>query len=122
MGAQAAAQRAFDEAVKFTKDFIGRKALEAVKREGVARRLASFTVEGFAPLLGGEPILLEGKVVGSTTSCGFGHSLGKTIAFGYLPSTLSQETRFEIEAYGRSWQATRGPRCLYDRAMERLKA
>jgi 4-methylaminobutanoate oxidase (formaldehyde-forming) len=103
-------------------DFIGRKALEAVKREGVARRLASFTVEGFAPLLGGEPILLEGKVVGSTTSCGFGHSLGKTIAFGYLPSTLSQETRFEIEAYGRSWQATRGPRCLYDRAMERLKA
>ena len=51
----------------------------------MARKLCSFTIDGFAPLHGGEAILLDGKVVGSTTSAGFGHTLGKTIAFGYLP-------------------------------------
>ena len=102
--------------------FVGREALSRIKSEGVKRRLASFTVEGFAPLLGGEPILQGGKVLGSTTSCGFGHSLGKTVAFGYLPADLTGDAGFEIEAFGKSWAATRGPRCLYDPAMERLKS
>jgi 4-methylaminobutanoate oxidase (formaldehyde-forming) len=59
--------------------------------------------------------------VGSTSSAGFGHTLGKTIAFGYLPAEIAGETRFVIEAFGKAHQATRGPRCLYDAKMERLR-
>jgi len=103
-------------------DFIGRDALKAIKAKGVERKLCAFTVEGFAPFLGGEAIFHNGKVVGSTSSTGFGYSLGKTIAFGYLPADIAGEKEFGIEAFGTSYRATRGPRCLYDAKMERLKA
>ncbi len=103
-------------------EFIGSKALARIKAEGVSRKLCSFTIDGFAPLLGGEAILFDGKVVGSTSSAGFGHTLAKTIAFGYVPAVMARETVFSIEAFGTSYAATRGPRCLYDAKMERLRA
>lgn len=103
-------------------DFIGRPALTRIKAEGVARKLCSFTIEGFAPLHGGESIVHEGKVVGYTTSTGYGHSLGKTIAFGYVATELASGQGFAIEAFGKPYQATRGARTLYDPGMERLRA
>jgi glycine cleavage system aminomethyltransferase T/glycine/D-amino acid oxidase-like deaminating enzyme len=103
-------------------DFIGRAALLTAKSEGLARKLCSFSIEGFAPLHGGEAIVHADEVVGSTSSAGYGHTLGKTIAFGYLPTALSAETSFTIEAFGQAYGATRGPRCLYDPKMERLRA
>ncbi|MFT3987592.1 GcvT family protein [Aestuariivirga sp.] len=102
-------------------DFIGREALKAIKAKGVERKLCAFTVEGFAPFLGGEAIFHNGKVAGSTSSTGYGYSLGKTIAFGYLPADIAGEKEFGIEAFGKNYRATRGPRCLYDAKMERLK-
>jgi len=103
-------------------DFLGREALAAIKDKGAARKLCAFTVEGFAPFHGGEAILKDGQVVGQTTSAGFGHSLGKTLAFGYLASGLAKERTFEIDAFGTTYTATRGPRCHYDPANARLKA
>jgi len=109
-------------AVKLDKgSFIGREALSRIKAEGVRRRLAAFRVEGFAPFHGGEAILHEGKVVSVTTSAGYGHHLKCSIAFAYLPAELSGTEGFEIEAFGEAYGATRGPRCLYDPQMERLK-
>lgn len=103
-------------------DFTGREALLAARAAGATRRLCSFAIEGFAPLHGGEAIVHEGKVLGSTTSAGYGHSLGKTIAFGYLPVAALATSAFTIEAFGRSYPALRGPRCLYDRMRERPRA
>ena len=103
-------------------DFIGRGALAKIKAVGPRRKLVSFSVEGFAPFHGGETVLHDGKVVGSTTSAGFGHTLHRTIAFGYVPADLAAETDFEIAAFGKPYAATRGPRCLYDPKNERLKA
>lgn len=103
-------------------DFIGRAALAHNRAEGPARKLCTFAIDGFAPFHGGEAIVREGKVAGSTSSVGYGHHLGKTIAYGYLPAALAGETSFEIEAFGRSYLAKRGPRCLYDAKMERLKS
>jgi 4-methylaminobutanoate oxidase (formaldehyde-forming) len=103
-------------------DFIGREALAKIKGAGLTRKLCSFTIDGFAPLHGGEAIFYGGKVVGSTTSVGYGHTLGKTIAFGYLPVKIAGQKDFVIEAFGKAHKATRGARCLYDVKMERLKA
>ena len=103
-------------------DFIGREALVKIKAAGLTRKLCSFTIDGFAPLHGGEAILHGGKVVGSTTSVGYGHTSAKTIAFGYLPIEIADQKEFVIEAFGKVHKATRGPRCLYDAKMERLKA
>ena len=35
---------------------------------------------------------------------------------------LAGEAAFEIEAFGKAYRATRGPRTLYDPKMERLRA
>ena len=103
-------------------DFLGRAALAAIRERPLARKLCTFAIDGFAPLHGGEAILHGGKVVGLATSAGFGHALGKSIAFGYLASEQAGETDFEIEAFGRTYPAIRGPRTLYDPKMSRLKA
>ena len=110
-------------AVALNKDnSIGRDALLKLNAAGPKRKLASFTVDGFAPLHGGETILKDGQVVGQTASTGYGHSLAKTIAFGYIAVELTRETDFEIEAFGKIFKAKRGPRCLYDAPGSRLKA
>ncbi|VAV94856.1 Sarcosine dehydrogenase [hydrothermal vent metagenome] len=103
------------------KDFIGARALEKIRSEGVSRKLVSFNRDGFAPFLGGEAILLNGEVIGLTTSAGYGHATGKSICFGYLSIELADETDFEIEAFGKAYAVKRGPRTLYDAKMERLK-
>lgn len=103
-------------------EFIGRDALARIKQEGPKRKLVSFTIEDFAPLLGGEAIFRGNDVVGSVTSANFGHTLGKTIAFGYLPGEIAGESDFRIEAFGKPYEAKRGPRVLYDPKMERLKS
>ena len=103
-------------------EFIGKDALARIKADGVKRRLCSFNVDGFAPFHGGEAIILDGVVVGRTTSTAYGHTLKKTIAFGYLDVEHASAKEFEIEAFGKTYQAERGPRTLYDAKMERLKA
>ncbi len=101
--------------------FPGREALAERQAAGRRRRLVSFSAEGFIPLLGGEAILADGKVVGSTTSGGYGHHLGRSIAFGYLPVGL-EGASFSLEAFGVRHPVTIGPRCLYDPKGERLKS
>lgn len=86
------------------------------------RKLVTLTVDGFAPFLSGETVLFDGKPVGSLTSAGYGHHLGKTIGFAYLPAGIAGEQGFTVEAFGKPYAATRGARCLYDPKMERLKA
>jgi len=102
-------------------DFIGRDALANIKAEGPARRLMTLTVEDYAPLIGGEAVLSGERVVGTTTSAGFGYTVGKTIAFAYVPAEIASETDFAVEAYGKRYPAKRAPRAAYDAKSERLK-
>ncbi|MBX3732167.1 MAG: GcvT family protein [Verrucomicrobiae bacterium] len=65
--------------------FMGRDALEAQRRSGVSRRLALFALEDPEPVLwGSEPILREGRTVGYTTSGAYGHTVGASVAMGYV--------------------------------------
>ncbi len=102
-------------------DFIGREALEKISQQGPGRRMATLSIDGFAPLHGGEPILHNGVLVDSVTSAGFSHTLERTIAFGLLPAHLD-DGEYQIEAFGKTWEAARSVRCLYDPRMQRLKA
>jgi len=102
-------------------DFIGREALAAIREQGPERRLVTLTVDGFAPLIGGEAVLCEGEVAGTTTSAGYGYTVGRTIAFAYVPVEIAKADDFVIEAYGKAYPATRGPRASYDPKSERLK-
>ena len=73
-------------------DFVGRDALRKAKGS-VKRKLACFLMDGFVPLHGGEAILHEGKVIETVTSGGYGHTVGKSIAYGFVPVDVDQGFR-----------------------------
>lgn len=109
-------------AVDFNKgDFIGRDALLAIKAQGPKRRLATLVVDGLAPIIGGEALLGNGRVIGSISSAGYGYTLGQTIAYGYVPADLPAAAKFEIIAYSKSYPAARVSRSPYDPANVRVK-
>jgi 4-methylaminobutanoate oxidase (formaldehyde-forming) len=117
-------------AVKLSGDraFLGRTALEAQRREGLLRRLATFTVADPAvSLFGRETILRDGEPVGWLTSAGFGHTVGCGIGLGYVASekpisaSFVREGRYELEVATRRIPAQVHMRPLYDPEMARVK-
>lgn len=103
-------------------DFCGRDALVAQRESGITRKLCTFTLEQQAWPVSGEAIIADGRVVGFTTSANFGHTIGKPIAYGYLPIELTDRTDFTIEVYGEPIPAVRHDRPLYDPDSSRLKS
>ena len=102
--------------------FIGREALLKIKEEGAPWKLRTFTLEADRPMLlhGGETITCRGRVVGVVTSGGFGHTVGKTIAMGYLSTEDTQATEgFAVEVFGEAFPATLVTKACYD--PERLR-
>ena len=79
-----------------------------------------FTLEEEVELFGSEPIKRDGKVLGIVTSGGFGHTVGKTIAFGYVATEAAGHDDYTIEAFGRDLPAQRHAQCLYDPNRERI--
>ena len=94
----------------------------AQRAAGVIRRLCTFTLEEMAYPVSGEAIIADSTVVGFTTSANFGHTIGKPIAYGYLPVEFGERTDFVIEVYGEPIPATRHDGALYDPTNARLKA
>jgi 4-methylaminobutanoate oxidase (formaldehyde-forming) len=118
-------------AIKLRKDipFLGRTALEAQKRNGVKKLLASFTTDDPSViLLGRETIYRNGERVGWLASGGFGHTLGKPIGLGYVrnPAGVDEDFvragRYELEVAGERLPATVHLTPLYDPGMARVKA
>ena len=94
-------------------DFIGRAALQKAK-QNVKRKLACFLMDGFVPLHGGEAILHEGRVIETVTSGGYGHTIGRSIAYGFVPAELARAQGFEIDSFGVRHAAQISARAPYD--------
>ena len=110
-------------AVRMAKEsFVGRSALEGRSEDTASRRLRCLTVDdGRSVVLGKEPVLLDGERVGYVTSSAFGYTVGKPIAYAYLPSSLGEGATVELEYFGRRITATVTPEPLYDPEMTRLR-
>ena len=104
--------------------FQGREALAAVLERGSANRLACVTLDdSSAVVLGKEPILSGGDVVGYATSAGYGYSIGRCIVYGYLPVELAVPgTPVEVEYFDERLPATVAEDPLWDPKGERLRA
>jgi dimethylglycine dehydrogenase len=91
-------------------DFIGRDAALAEKASGGQLRRISLAVDALdADVLGDEPIWHQGKVIGWATSGGYGHCVDRSLAQGYVPTSLAQDVRagaFEVEILGVRCAAT----------------
>jgi glycine cleavage system aminomethyltransferase T len=58
-------------------------------------------------VIGKEPILHEGKVASYVSSANFGYTVGKSIAYGYLPAELAEPgTKLDIEWFGKPYAVT----------------
>lgn len=97
----------FAVALKKKTDFIGRAALEKARAAGPRRRLITLLVDAEVQLYGGEAIRRDGKVLGVTSSAGWGHTIGKAIAFGYVPAEEAGHADYEVEAFTRRHAARR---------------
>ena len=74
-------------------------------------------------VMGKEPVWAGGRVVGYVTSANYGYSIGRGIAYGYLPADLATEgAPVEIEYFGERHGATVTLEPLWDPKGERLRA
>jgi dimethylglycine dehydrogenase len=105
-------------------DFIGRAAAEAEKASGGVRRLITLDVDATdADAIGDEPIFHAGEVVGWVTSGGYGHSVGKSIAMGYVDKAVADEiSGFEVELIGERRGAVRLAESAFDPSGSRMRA
>jgi glycine cleavage system aminomethyltransferase T/glycine/D-amino acid oxidase-like deaminating enzyme len=110
-------------AVRTAKDaFVGKAALEGRSEDTASRRLRCLTVDdGRSVVLGKEPVLREGEPIGYVTSAAFGYTIGKPIAYAYLPSWVQEGDPVEIEYFGKRIRATVSPDPLVDPEMKRLR-
>ena len=88
-------------------DFIGREAALAAKEAGPRECFVQFAVDaGEADAYGGEPVFLNGKLAGYTSSGGYGYCAGTSLALGYLyPNALDANAEYEIDIVGKRCKA-----------------
>ena len=85
-------------------DFIGKKALLKIKDKKITKKLMMFALENSEPgkplLLHDEPIYLDNKIVGRTTSGNYSFVFNKNLSFGYISSEIlfeDKEIFIEVE-------------------------
>ena len=82
-------------------DFRGRKALEAEREAGVARRLRGILLDGRRPPREGQTVLVDGQPVGTVTSGNFSPVLGRGIALAFVHPDLEVGAEVDIDLGGR---------------------
>ena len=103
-------------------EFVGRAALDGKSAGTVSRRLACLTVDDDSSVvLGHEPVFLDGRPAGYVTSAAFGHTIGRTVAYAWLPADAVPGTPVEIGYFGRRIRATVATEPLVDPGMTRLR-
>jgi 4-methylaminobutanoate oxidase (formaldehyde-forming) len=103
--------------------FIGRDALVAAREAGGPRdRLRCLVLDDPRSVcLGTEPVRVDGVPCGRVTSGGYGHRVGRSIAYAHLPAATAVGDRVEVGVFG-AWvgaEVAREP--LYDPAGDRIK-
>ena len=118
--------------VNFNKDeFVGKAALQAEMQRGASKRFVTMTVEDpsdgepFGDAVYLSPIQSGGKDIGLVVSAGYGHRVGKSIAYGVIEESAisSGLTDLSISVLGRDRAATivEGD-AVYDQAHEKVRA
>jgi dimethylglycine dehydrogenase len=104
-------------------DFIGRRAALKSKADGPRSTLVYMVVDADdSDCAGNESVIAGDRVIGVTTSGGYGHAVAKSIAFAYVePSFSTPGTSFEVQLLSRSYKVTVMAEPLYDPLNERMR-
>ncbi len=101
-------ERFVDFDLKRKGDFLGREALLKEQAEGVSKRFVALIVENdVADAHQGDPIYAGDDLIGVVTSGGYGHTIGKSIALGFVPTAhAAPGTKLSISIIGERSAAT----------------
>ncbi len=84
-------------------NFIGKEAIEKIKNRNQDKKFAMFTLNDSEPgkplILHDEPIYLDDKIIGRTTSGNYSFNYKKNLAFGYINNSFSENELREKELY-----------------------
>ncbi|KAF7716964.1 Uncharacterized protein PECH_000639 [Penicillium ucsense] len=107
-------------------DYVGKASLDRLSpssKRTPTRRLRCLTVDdGRSMILGKEPVFHKNKAVGYVTSAAFAFTVGKPVAYAWLPGALGEGTKVEIEYFGKRIRATVAADPLYDPDNKRMMA
>ena len=98
-------QAGLNFAISFKKnvDFIGKDSLAKIKDKPLDKRMMMFTLKDSQPgeplLLHDEPIYLDDKIIGRTTSGNYSFCFNKNLSFGYVNSGNTKETLKDKNIY-----------------------
>ncbi len=102
-------------------DFIGRDAFLKQQKQGSEYTLIQLELDTDIDCHHDEAISHNGEVVGWVTSGAYGHYVGKSLALGYVPTTLAGETDFAVEILGQIKPAKRLSEAPYDPSGLRMR-
>ena len=110
--------------VKLDHEFRGKAAVEKVLASGATTHLVTVKVDAVDfDIAGGEPVFAGERVVGVTTSGGYGHATGLSLGFAYVDSGFEATgTKLEIMLLGDRRAAEVIPASVYDPDNLRLRA
>ena len=84
-------------------DFVGKQAVEKIKTKKLDRRFVMFTLQNNKPgeplLLHEEPIYLDDKIIGKTTSGNYSFNFNKNLTFGYIKTDLTNKELVDKELF-----------------------
>jgi 4-methylaminobutanoate oxidase (formaldehyde-forming) len=103
---------------KENRNFIGAEALDGQPRT----RLRCIVLgDPRSVALGNEPVQIEGAVAGRVTSGGYGYTVGKSIAYAYLPAEVPVGQAVEVDIFGRWIEGEVAREPLFDPDGERVR-
>ena len=87
-----------DNLIDWSKEFVGKSALEKIRKEGWRRKLVGYTVDDVDALIAGSslysphgaPVVLNGKIVGKATKYTCGFTVGKNIGYAVIDSRTAK--------------------------------
>lgn len=102
--------------------FIGREAALRDRDSTPEYKLVSFDIDAIDTDVGGyEPVWLSDELAGFTTSGGYGHTVEKSLAMGYIKQEHGNERNFEISILGERRPATLLDEAAYDPKGKKLR-
>ena len=102
--------------------FTGFEALQERLAKGAKPNVISITLDDEqATPLGHEPIYLDGKIVGQTSTCAFGYRVGKPVALGHVHHEVADGARIQVDIARQMFDGTVTIGPLYDPEGKRMR-
>ena len=102
-----AVESGMDVFINWKKDFVGKAATEQFRKDGVANKLVTLTIDvDGIDVSNDEAILKDGEAIGYVSSGGYAHRVGKSMAMGYVKTDhAGAGSKVQVEILGEMYDA-----------------